>query len=245
MLAGGLGIMSGALLGLGRCLGVFFVLNKFDVCNLRTRRRRNQEEESKDETGGQNRYMEDVRAGSGFRHLQGVITVETLALDTHRMVVGIAGAIDGITEEKHHNKKGSRGAEMQLPEGAVQLFVQFHVVGLTEGSQPLENRGGEHEEDKNEVVEDADYEEEQPFTLLTIVNLPQTGQYKRKTASHIGVTLGSLSTGISGIGTHESIPITYLWPLRLLANPELTLKRPRFTRRISNGLRTSNFESLS
>lgn len=50
MLTCSLGVMLRPALSLGRGLGIFFVLDKFDVGDLRTRRRRNQEEESEDET---------------------------------------------------------------------------------------------------------------------------------------------------------------------------------------------------
>lgn len=80
MLAASLRVVGSALLSFGRSLGVFFVLNKLDISDLRPWRRWNQEEESEQETSEKNTYMEYVGAACGFWHFQEVVMVKRFAL---------------------------------------------------------------------------------------------------------------------------------------------------------------------
>lgn len=68
MLATGFAIVLSSLLRLRWSLGVFFVLDKLDVRNLRLWRRWYQKEESQDETGKQNSDVKQVRARSSLGH---------------------------------------------------------------------------------------------------------------------------------------------------------------------------------
>lgn len=104
MLSTGLRVVSSTLFCLGLFFGVLFVLDKLNIRNLRSRRRRNQEKESENQASEKTGYMKDIRTACGLRHFQSVITIESLTLNMRRMFVGIPGSEGGKgnIEQKQH-----------------------------------------------------------------------------------------------------------------------------------------------
>lgn len=190
-------------LSLGRFFGVLFVLHEFDVGDLRARRRRNQEEESENESGEEQADMEDVRARCGLGHLQGRVAIESATLYASGVIISVARRKRRISDEKYDDENRSGRAEMQSGKRTVEFVVQLHAVRLTESGERIQYLIGEHEEDENNIVEDANYHEEQAFALFTVVNLPQTRKDERQPPRHVRVALRSLRAGMSVIGSHK------------------------------------------
>ena len=105
MPAAGLGIMRSALLRLRRLFGVFFVLNKFDISDLRFWQRRNQEEESEQEAGQKQTDVENVRAAGGLGHFEKIIVIESFALHMSGFVESVSGCKYSKRKEKPDEHK--------------------------------------------------------------------------------------------------------------------------------------------
>lgn len=69
------------------------VLNEFYVGNLRRRRRRHYKEKCQDKAGDHESEMEDVRAGSSFRHLNYIFGIYLPAVNHGGVVVSITHRI--------------------------------------------------------------------------------------------------------------------------------------------------------
>lgn len=100
MLAAGLGIMRSALLRLRWLFCVFFVLNEFDISDLRFWRRRNQEEESEQEAGQKQADVKNVRTAGSLGHFEEIIVIESFALHMSGFVESVSGCEHSKRKEK-------------------------------------------------------------------------------------------------------------------------------------------------
>lgn len=108
------------------------VLHKFNIRNLRSWRRRNQEEEGKDEARDDKREVEYIGAARSLRQFDYIFRIYLLALNDSSSVVSISCRICKIGKEETHDHHRSRRSEMSLGERSYQFPVRLHMKGLTE-----------------------------------------------------------------------------------------------------------------
>jgi hypothetical protein len=88
-------------------------LDEFDVRDLRSGRRRNQEEEHQHEQGQHDREVRNVRATGRFRQLDNHVRIYLAALE-RGVVVGIAARISDEAGEECNEDQRHRAAEVRF-----------------------------------------------------------------------------------------------------------------------------------
>jgi hypothetical protein len=152
---------------------LLLIFDEFDVCDLRSGRWRNQEEERQHEERRHECEVEYIRAAGRFRHFNDHVRIDFATLEGC-VIVSIATGVCDERDEEEDQDPGHGAAKVRFHHGVGQHHVGLHVEAVREGPHCAEDGLNEHHADKDDEIERGNNQKEKAFPRLAVVKLSQS-----------------------------------------------------------------------